>query len=113
MDLLADRSRKDAVAALALTWLGFCLAVGLALPQPLQPAQVLLGAALGAVLVMTGFMAYSRWRRIPPHGTRTAAKLVVLSLLLGTGMDGVLLTVMIAAADFRTWPAIPIRESHR
>jgi len=99
MDLLADRSRTEAAAAIAGTWLAFLLALCLALPQPPDLAYVALGAFVGAVLIVAGFSAASRWRRVSVHASLARLRFGAASLLAGAALGGALLSVLVAFAE--------------
>ena len=96
--VLADRSRKEAAAAIAGTWLAFCLALCLALPQPPNTAHVALAGLAGALLIVAGFAAASRSRRLPVHTPQERTRLAALSLLAGASLGAVLLAVLVALA---------------
>jgi membrane protease YdiL (CAAX protease family) len=98
MDLLVDRPRPSAALALAGTWLAFVVAVGLAVPQPPAPVPLALGALTGAVLVLAGFAATSRWRPIPAREPGRRLGLGALSVLIGALVGAVLLGLLVASA---------------
>jgi hypothetical protein len=99
------------MAAIAATWLAFCLALGLALPQPPHPLHLALGALAGAVLVVGGFSAGARWRPVPERRLRERLRLAGLSLLAGAALGALLLVLLIAFA--RVEPAIRARFAGR
>lgn len=111
MDLLADRSGKEAGLAIAATWLAFWLAACLAVPQPPSPLNVGLGALLGALLAFTGFPAISRVRPLPAHDPGTRGRLGALSLLAGATLGAALVGALILLA--RAEPALGARFAHR
>ena len=98
------------IAALA-TWLAFCAASALALPQPPDLLQLGLGAVVGLVLVVVGFAAAARWRRVTAHSPRARLRLGALALLVGAGLAAVLLAVL--AAFSRVEPLIRARFADR
>lgn len=99
MELLADRSRSEATAALAGTWLAFCLALCLALPQPPRLDHLAVGAAAGALVIVIGFAGTSRSRARHPHDAAQRSRLAALSLLAGAALGAVLLSVLVALAQ--------------
>jgi membrane protease YdiL (CAAX protease family) len=109
--LIPDRSPKEAALALAATWLAFCLALSLALPQPPNPAHLALGAAVGAVLILLGFSTASRCRPFLRRSNRERARLAVLSLLAGVVLGGALVALLTALA--RAEPALRARFAGR
>jgi hypothetical protein len=96
--LFADRTEKEAALATGATWLAFCLALSLALPQPLNPIHLALGALAGALLIAAGFFTASRARRRPAHEPRERIRLAVLSLLSGASLGAVLLAFLVSLA---------------
>lgn len=111
MPLMVDRSHKEATWAITGTWLAFCLAVGVAVPQPPQPAQIGLGAVLGAFLILTGFAAASRLRPLAAHEPGARARLAGLSLLAGATLGAILLAALVWLA--RAEPALRARFADR
>ena len=98
------------IAALA-TWLAFCAASALALPQPPDLLQLGISALVGLVLVLLGFAAASRWRRVTGHTSRARLRLGALSLLVGVVLSAVLLAAL--AAFSRVEPLIRARFADR
>ena len=111
MELLPDRSAREAAAALAATWLGFVLATALALPQPPRPGLVALGALVGALLVAGGFAGTSRVRPLPPRNGPARARLALLALLAGSAVGALLLGLVVLLA--RAEPALRARFAGR
>jgi Type II CAAX prenyl endopeptidase Rce1-like len=111
MELVVDRTRRQAGLAIGGTWAAFCVAVALALPQPPAPAQVALGALVGAVVILVGFAAASRCRPLAPRGNPQRLKLAALSLAAGVALGAVLLGVLVAAA--KAVPALQARFAGR
>ena len=111
MRLLADRPEKEAVVAIGSTWLAFCVAASLAVPQPPEPTQLGLAALLGAALVLTGFPAASRVRPLSPRSSLTRARRTALSLLAGSALGVVLLGALMALS--RVEPALSARFANR
>ena len=111
IDLLTDRSPNEAAAVLAGTWLAFCLALCLALPQPPSAAYVALGSLAGAALIVLGFAAASGWRSIPLHEPRQRLRLAAVSLLAGSALGGLLLSLLAAFA--RAEPLLRARFAGR
>ena len=98
-----ERSR-----AVAGTWLAFCLATVLAVPQPPNPLHVLGIAVIGALLIFVGFLAASRSRpTITARTNRQRAWLAFLSLLAGAALAGLLLALLVAIS--RVEPAVRSR----
>ncbi len=104
-------SRKLPPMTALVTWLGFCAASALALPQPPDLLQLGLGALVGLVLVVAGFAAASRWRRVTAHSPRGRLRFGALSLLAGTVLSAILLGVL--AAFSRVEPLIRARFADR
>src|SRR5690349_11535877 len=109
--LLADRSQREAALAIGATWVAFCVAVGLAVPQPPSPAQLGLGAVAGAFFVLTGFPAASRVRPLPVHEPAVRARLAAFSVLAGAALGAVLVGVLSLLA--RAEPALRARFVNR
>jgi len=97
--------------AITAAWLAFCLALGLALPQPPRPLHLALGALAGAVLVLGGFSAAARWRRVAVRHPRERLRLAGLSLLAGAALGAILLALLVAFA--RVEPAVGARFAGR
>jgi len=93
------------------TWIAFCVAVVLALPQPPDPFRVALGALLGAILVASGFFFASRTRTLPSRPPSQRTRLAVLSLLLGSVLGAFLLSLLVLAA--RAEPLLRARYAGR
>jgi membrane protease YdiL (CAAX protease family) len=109
--IVAGRSPKDGAIVLVATWLAFCLALALALPQPPNPAHVALGALLGSLLILAGFFTASRLRDLPLRSPAQGARLAAWSLLVGTLLGAVLLAFLIAFAGAE--PALRARFAGR
>jgi hypothetical protein len=99
IDAVADRSGKDWALAAAATWLAFCLALALALPQPPNPTYLALGALAGAAAIVAGFSGGSGLRRVPSRPGRQRVRLAGLSLLAGVLLGALLLAALIAFAS--------------
>jgi hypothetical protein len=111
VQLIVDRSQKEATLAITGTWLAFCLAASLALPQPPQPAQVGLGALLGGFLILTGFSAASRLRPLAARASRARARFAALSLFAGAALGAVLVGALVLLV--RAEPALRARFANR
>jgi Type II CAAX prenyl endopeptidase Rce1-like len=111
VQLLVDRSRKQATLAIAATWFAFCLAAALALPQPPNPAQLGLAAVVAAFVVLTGFPAASRVRPLPTHNSPARARLAAWSLLAGAAVGAILVGALVVLA--RAEPALRARFANR
>jgi hypothetical protein len=98
IDLLTDRTRREATTVLSGTWLLFCIALCLALPQPPKLSYVALGSLAGAALIALGFAAASRWRSVPAHQLRERLRLAAVSVLAGSALGAVLLAALVALA---------------
>lgn len=109
--LLIDRGRSEAARVLVGTWLAFVLALCLSLPQPPVPVDLALGAAVGAVLVVAGFAAASRWRSVPARGRAERLRLAARSLLAGIALGALLLGALVLLA--RVEPALRARFAGR
>ena len=107
MEFVVDRSQKEATLAMAGTWLAFCVAVCLALPQPPQATPVSLGALLGAFLVLVGFPAASRVRPLAAHASGDRARFAAISLFAGAAIGAVLVGALVFLA--RAEPALRAR----
>ncbi len=103
--------RKLPRLAALVTWLAFCVASAMALPQPPDLLQLGLSALVGLVLVLAGFAAASRWRRVTPHSPRERLRLGALSLLVGAVLAAILLAAL--AAFSRVEPLIRARFADR
>jgi hypothetical protein len=108
---LADRSPRDGLLAIGATCLAFALAVCLALPRPLHVGAVLLGAALGAVLIVAAFPAVSRVRPLAGRTPRERSRLAGLSLLAGAALGAVLVGALVPIS--RLEPALRARFTGR
>jgi membrane protease YdiL (CAAX protease family) len=94
-----------------ITWVGFCAAVALSLPQPPNVLHVAVGALFGAALILAGFAVAGRWRRVAAHTPRERLRLGAASLLVGTALAAVLLAALAAFA--RVEPLIRARFADR
>ncbi len=103
--------RRDAAVALAGTWLAFCLAVGLALPQPPRPLSVALGALLGGALIAAGYAAAFRVRFLPRYPPALRAQLAARAAVAGMLLAAAALAVVVAAATVE--PAVRARFAGR
>ena len=109
---VAERTTRTLTPLAALaTWLAFCAASALALPQPPDLLQLGVSALVGLVLVLVGFAAASRWRRVTGHASRARLRLGALSLLVGVVLSAVLLAAL--AAFSRVEPLIRARVADR
>ena len=99
-------AKRDAIA----TWVAFCIAVLLALPQPPNPLYVAVGAILGALFTFLGFSA-TTIRTVVPRPWSQRLKFAVLSLVFGAILGSLLLAILIMAA--RAEPALHARFSGR
>lgn len=97
--------------AVAVTWIAFCVALALALPQPPDATRLTLGAIFGAILVWFGFFLSSRCRRVEGHEARDRARLTLVSLAEGALLGALLLLLL----DFfaRVEPALRSRFAAR
>jgi MFS family permease len=111
MRWLADRSPRDGAIAIAATCLAFALALCLALPQPLQVGGALLGAAIGAVLIVAAFPAVSRVRPLAARPADQRTRLAALSLLAGAALGAVLVGALVPIS--RLEPAVRARFTGR
>ena len=84
--------------AFTITWLAFCLALALALPQPPGAAPLGLGALAGAVLVGLGFRGLAKMRPMETRSLRRRARLSILALGAGVLLGAVLLAALAALA---------------
>jgi hypothetical protein len=109
--MVPDSSRKQITLAITATWLAFCLAVYLALPQPPQPVHLGLGAVLGALLVVAGFSAASRLRPLATHAASARARFTILSFLAGATLGVVLVGGLVLLS--RAEPALRARFADR
>jgi len=98
--LLADRSRFEAVLAVGGTWIAFVVAVCLALKQPPDPAQVAIGAGVGALFVLVGFAATSRCRDHPRRAGGSRVKRAALAVSAGAALGVALLSALGVLAAF-------------
>lgn len=104
-------TRKHEVASIGATWLAFCLALALALPQPPNPMHLTFGALLGAFAVLTGFATTKPMRPLPTRSPAASARLTAYSLAAGFALGAALLTVLVLAARFH--PALAARFAGR
>jgi len=84
--------------AMAGTWVAFCVALVLAVPQPPNPLHIAIGALGGALLIVVGFMAAFRCRPIHARTPAQRAKRAALSLVAGAILGGLLLALLVALA---------------
>jgi Type II CAAX prenyl endopeptidase Rce1-like len=85
LDLIVDRSRKEAAIAVGATWAAFLAALFIG-GEVSDPASFVIGGCEGAVLVFIGFAAASRCRPLHPRPNAQRARLALLSLALGAGL---------------------------
>jgi membrane protease YdiL (CAAX protease family) len=105
MNAIVDRPPREATLAVAATWLAFM--AGLLVGGEVEDAaSFAIGCAAGAALVFVGFAAASRCRPLPRKANADRARLVLLSLAVGTaaGIANLAANSVIAAAHpaFRT-----------
>lgn len=80
------------------TWLAFCFALALALPQPPKAATLGIGALVGAALVWLGFRGLGKVRPMEPRSGRRKGSLGLLSLGAGVLLGAALLVALVAFA---------------
>jgi CAAX prenyl protease-like protein len=102
---------RDKRVSIGGTWLALVAAIALALPQPPNPARLVIGALLGLPIVILGFWAASRCRvlNVRTHQERITRGLY--ALLAGAGLGSVLLAVLVALA--RVQPLLRARFAGR
>ena len=109
MELIVDRGRKE--IAIVGTWLAFVVALCLAGPQPPSLVYVLIGSAVGAILIIIGFFAGSRCRLRPVRQFSQRLKLTALALVFGLVLGLVLLCALWFLMRFE--PALQTRFASR
>lgn len=97
MDLIADRSRKEAAIAAGASWAAFLAALSIG-NEASDPASLVIGGCVGAVLVFFGFAAASRCRPMRPRPNAQRATIALLSLAWGAGLGVVNLGANLALA---------------
>jgi CAAX prenyl protease-like protein len=97
---IVDSPWKEAALGVVSAWLAFMIA--LAVDGTVDgPISLGVAAAIGAVIVLLGFVAASRCRVLPQRSNKHGAQLVLLSLAVGAGVGLVNLAANwgITAAD--------------
>lgn len=100
MDLIVDRSRKEAAIAVGTAWAAFLAALFIG-NELSDPASFVIAGCVGAVLVFVGFAAASRCRPMPRRPNAQRARIALLSLAWGAGLGVANLgaNLALAAAD--------------
>ena len=111
MEPLVDRGWKEITIAIAGPWLAFVVALCLAVPQPPSLAYVLIGSAVGAILIIIGFLAGSRCRPRSGRQFSQRLRLTVLALVFGLVLGLVLLSALWVLMRFE--PALQTRFARR
>jgi len=111
MGVLVAVSNKQGATRVLGTWLAFCLAVILALPQPPNIVNVAIGALLGALAVLAGFSAVEPVRPLDSRQSGTRVRFGLLSLAAGASLGAILLAVLLLATKVE--PALRARFAGR
>jgi membrane protease YdiL (CAAX protease family) len=86
LNIVTDRSPRDAAAAIGATWIVFLLALPFAESDGVDLAFMLIGGLMGAGIIVTGFAAASRVRPLPPRDNRERVRLGALAIAAGAAM---------------------------
>lgn len=78
-----DRPGREAAVVIAGAWIAFMLVLPVYIPDIRQFSDMLVGAVVGAGLIVVGFAAASRVRPMPDPSRKNQLSLVGLSLILG------------------------------
>lgn len=81
--IVVDRSRREAAVAIGGAWVVFMIVLPVYVPDIRQLSDVIVGALVGAGLIIVGFAAASRVRPMPHRRGREQLRLVRAGLFLG------------------------------
>lgn len=81
--IVVDRPGREAAVGIAGAWIAFMLVLPVYIPDIRQLSDMLVGALVGAGLIVVGFAAASRVRPVPDLKWKDQLRLAGLSLVLG------------------------------
>lgn len=98
LDLIVDRTRREAALAVAAAWLAFMagLVVG---GEAVDFGSFVIGGVSGAVMVWLGFAAASRCRTLPANANPARLAGLALAVGVGVGLANLASNRAIAAVD--------------
>jgi hypothetical protein len=101
LNVVVDRSRRDAALAMGAAWLAFVVALPSFEGGDVDLAYMLIGGMIAAGLVVTGYAAASRLRPLPPRQGSERVRLALRAIAFGAafGIANLTANVGLAAAD--------------